>query len=187
MTKLMTQNRHNSLSAFISLAGIIFLLCGVLTILLVGIAALFTVFPAIQSVLTNPDAFTSIGLAYDIIGALMISYDAVAGTGVLAQLLWYLKRERISLSKRLLMLFYLLSPPLKKEKDGINPVLMDIKQGRDVKNADLSERAIGEHSEAPSQYEQFRSIQRPAVIKWFGFAFLSIGFIMQFIAVYLPE
>lgn len=187
MAKLMTQNRNDSLLASISFSLIIVLLGGGLSILLVVIAAVFTAFPAIRLALTNSNTFTSIGLIYDIIGALLISYDAVAGTGALAQLLWYLKREGIPLSKRLLILFYLRSPPLKKEKDGANLVLTDIEQGRDVKNADFSERAIGERPKVPSQYEQFRHIQRPAVIKSFGFIFISLGFIMQLIAVNLPE
>ncbi|QLG63320.1 hypothetical protein [Halorarum salinum] len=187
MAMLMTSNGYNSLPAFLSFTGVILALGGGLSIFLVGLAVLFKVFPAIQPILLNSDAITSIGLAYDIIGAMLISYDAVAGTGVLAQLLWYLKRKRISLSKRLLMLFYLLNPPLKREKDGINAHLNAIKRGKDVKNADLSKRAIGEPPGVQSEYDQFREIQRPAVIKWFGFVLLSLGFIMQFIAIHIPE
>ncbi len=180
----MASNERNIQTLVYSLIGIISTLFGLIVVFLVGLASLFPAFLAPQSVPLNSDIVASVGLIYGIVGAILVSYDAIAGTGILAQLSWYLKPKEESLLKRWLIIFYLLSPPLNKKEPQLNMCLNEIEQGRDMKNADFSKRGIGEPPRTVPEYDQFRSMQRPAVIKSFGFTFIFIGFLMQFIAIY---
>jgi len=180
----MASSERNISALASSLIGIISILFGMLVVFTIGLVSLFASFLATQSIPLNSDTVASVGLIYGIVGSILVSYDAIAGTGILAQLSWYLKRIEKSLIKRWLMIFYLLSLPLDKNEPHFDPVLNDIKRGRDMRNADFSERAAGESPRAESKYDQFRSIQRAAVIRSFGFTFIFIGFLMQFVAIY---